>query len=171
MKAKTEQRRLKVFEVARRCLFRDGYSKLTLKDVAAGAGVSRAWLYLQFKNKQDLFVRLYEGLHDEYSVRSREILGSALSDDEKLAAIMEVWVIDPYRTIQRSAAAPDWLKQLQNVSDQSEMKYRHLFRQSIVPLKGEEIADLIVMAVKGLMDDRPSLKVLQKRVKLLIRNL
>lgn len=63
----------------------------------------------------------------------------------------------------------DLLDGLVDISKQTEKRFRELFIKSIVPLVSNEIAEVIMMAMRGLMDDRPPVIILQKRIELLTK--
>ncbi len=58
-----------------------GFRRTSMEDIAGEAGVSRAALYLQFRNKEEIFRRLAEALHDEALAGA----AAALSADQPLA--------------------------------------------------------------------------------------
>src|SRR4030042_2050538 len=52
------ERRDKILEAAR-CRFRRfGYSKTTMEEIAADAGISKGTIYIYFRNKEDIFIEL-----------------------------------------------------------------------------------------------------------------
>ena len=160
-----------ILDAALKCFLKYGYSKCSFIDVAKSAKVSRASLYLYFKNKRDLYVTLNKELHDRYEAESREILKSGKSDIEKLTAIIDVWIVDPYRVLKGTLYTNDLMDGLVYISNQSEIRFRELFIKSIAPLVGEDTAEIIVLAIRGLMDDRPPVNILKKRIGLLIEKL
>jgi AcrR family transcriptional regulator len=161
-------KRNKILNTALKCFRQYGYSKCTLKDIAVKAGISRASLYLYFRNKKELFITITNELHEEYYIESREILESDKSDKQKIKDIIDVWIVNPYQEIIGSPHSNDWLDELVHISAQSEMRFRKLFMKSIAPLTGIDSAEVIVLAIRGLLDDRPPLKVLNRRIGILI---
>ena len=53
-------RKEQILKAAFECLARNGYSRLTVRDIAAEAGLSVGTLYLHFKNKQEILRALTE---------------------------------------------------------------------------------------------------------------
>lgn len=49
-----EARRKQILEATSRCLARKGYSRLTIQEIAAEAGLSVGTLYLYFENKEEM---------------------------------------------------------------------------------------------------------------------
>ena len=163
------QKREQIFGAAHKCFMQYGYAKTTLKDIAKIAGISRPLLYSYFSNKNELFITMTKEVHDRFVAKSGEILNSSLPDTEKLLKIVDVWIIDSYRNLKNNLYGNDVLDGLVNIAEQSEKRFRRLFIKSIEPLVGAEIAEIIVFSIKGLMDDRPPVKTLQKRIELLIK--
>jgi AcrR family transcriptional regulator len=163
------QKREQIFSAAHKCFMQYGYAKTTFKDIAKMAGISRPLLYSYFGNKNELFITLTKELHDRFVAKSEEILNTSLPDKEKLSKIIDVWIVDPYRILKSTAYSNEILDGLVQISKQSEKRFRELFIKSIAPLVGDDIAQIIVLAMRGLMDDRPPIKTLQKRIGLLIK--
>ncbi|WP_027721351.1 TetR family transcriptional regulator [Maridesulfovibrio zosterae] len=69
-----------------------GYAKTTLQDIAEDAGVTRGAVYWHFKNKTDLFEKLF----DFAFMPVRDLLFSQFDKDispqEMLSNLMEVWI-------------------------------------------------------------------------------
>ncbi len=59
---------------------RYGFRRTSMEDIATEAGLSRAALYLQFHNKEDIFRALATDLHEEALAQA----GSVLERDERL---------------------------------------------------------------------------------------
>ena len=167
MEDKKKLRRKQILNSAFECFSQYGYAKTAFIDVAKKARVSRALLYKYFKNKDDLFVTMTNETQDHYATKSREILESSQSKKGKLQKIIEIWILDPYQKITSSPYSNDWLDELKNISARSEMRYRELFIASITPLLGYNLAEVIVLSVRGLLDDRPPVQTLKKRVSIL----
>jgi TetR/AcrR family transcriptional regulator, transcriptional repressor of aconitase len=168
MTKKSVQTKEQILKAANECFKQFGYSKTTFGDIAKIAGVSRALIYSYFKNKSDVFVTITQNEHDSYRNMSEEILKSDSSDDERLSKIINVWIVDPYRDLRNSNYGNELLDGLVNISEQSEKRFKKLFIKSIEPIVGEDVAELIVLSIRGLLDDRPPVKTLQKRIALLI---
>lgn len=57
--------RTRILSAAETLFARYGFKRTSMEDIAVEAGLSRAALYLQFRNKEDLFRELALDLHDE----------------------------------------------------------------------------------------------------------
>ncbi len=63
--------RVKILKCARKVFARSGYVTLRMSDVASESGVSMGALYRYFKNKDDLFINLIGGIHEDMFQASR----------------------------------------------------------------------------------------------------
>jgi hypothetical protein len=125
-------------------------------------------MYSYFKNKSDLFVSINKELQDSHLARSQEIIKSNGTDSEKITKIIDEWTNDAYRDLRNNVYANELLDGMINISEQSEKRFRKLYIKSLEPITGKDVAELIVFSIKGLLDDRPPVKILQKRIALLI---
>ncbi|ACS79405.1 TetR family transcriptional regulator [Maridesulfovibrio salexigens] len=70
-----------------------GYAKTTLQDIAEDAGVTRGAVYWHFKNKTDLFEKLF----DYAFMPVRDLLFSKFEEDlepkDMLISLMQVWIL------------------------------------------------------------------------------
>jgi AcrR family transcriptional regulator len=163
------QTKQQILTAAFECFLQYGYSKSTLGDIAKKAGISRTSIYLYFSNKEDLFITMNKNLHVSYVAKSEEILKSDLSDREKLTGIIDVWIVDHYKKIKNTMYANDLLDRFVCISQQTERRFRTLFIKSIAPLIGGDVAEIVVLSLRGLMDDRPPAVKLQRRIELLVK--
>lgn len=170
MENKKDFTRKHILQAAFECFSEYGYTKTSFIDIAKKAEISRSLLYVYFNDKKDLFITMTGEIHDRCVVRSQEILDSDLSKKEKLRRIMDIWLIDIHRIIDKSPNPNSWVEALKSVK-QSEIKYRELFAKSLAPLLGKDLAEIVVLSIKGFVDDKPSFKTLEKRTNTLIDNL
>ena len=169
MTDKTNQKKEIIVKAAMKCFRQYGYSKSTFGDIAKEAGISRALIYSYFKDKRDIFITINSNLQDRWLAISGEIVKSDCPDEEKLSKIIDIWIVDSYRIIRNSVYGNQILDGLVNISEQNEKRFRKLFIKSIEPLLGKETGEIIVLSIRGLMNDRPTVKTLQKRISLLIK--
>ncbi len=162
MSNKTDLRKKRILEAAFKHFRRYGYSKSISQDVAISARVSRASLYSYLKNKHDLFIALTQEPNNEHVKKSQVILKSGRPDGEKLREIIDAWIIIPYTRIIRTPSANGWLNEPRDISTHTETRFRESFIESITSLVGRDSAQVIVLAIRGQMDDRPPGPVLKK---------
>ena len=170
MKDKRSITRSQIIDAASACFAEHGYDKTTFDDVAQKAGISRALIYTYFKSKQEFFFAMMDEKHKNYLRQSQEVLESSLSGKEKLRKIINIWIIDPHRIIYKSPLPNIWLKPVKSIQE-SEKILRGDFIKSLVPLVGYDLAEVIVYSYKGILDDKPSIDILEKRTDILINSL
>ena len=68
---------------------RYGFKRTSMEDIASEAGLSRAALYLQFRNKEDIFRDLAGGLHEEGLAQAAAALTASSRSSERLRAAVE----------------------------------------------------------------------------------
>ena len=170
MKNKRSITRSQIIDAASSCFAEYGYEKTTFDDVAKKAGISRTLIYTYFKSKQEFFFTMMDEKHKNYLLQSQEVLESDLSGKEKLRKIIDIWIIDPHRIIYKSPLPNIWLKPVKSIQE-SEKLLRGDFIKSLVPLIGYDLAEVIVYSYKGILDDKPSIDILEKRTDILINNL
>lgn len=95
-----EQRRLDILDAARVRIAADGYLSLSMRDLAAGAGVSPATLYAYFATKEELFATLYAEAIRGHTDGYRELVDQEL-DLAPLLAESITGYLDLYRTYGR----------------------------------------------------------------------
>jgi AcrR family transcriptional regulator len=95
-----EQRRLDILDAARTRIAADGYLALSMRDLAAGAGVSPATLYSYFATKEELFATLYAEAIRAHTVWYRGLVDRELHLAPLLAESI-VGYLDLYRTYGR----------------------------------------------------------------------
>ena len=66
-----------------------GFRRTSMEDIAEAAGVSRAALYLQFRNKEAIFLALAEELHGQSLTDVEAALAGAATLPERLRAAVE----------------------------------------------------------------------------------
>ena len=167
----TDRKKALILDAAFGCFSVHGYTKSSFKDVARKAGISRASLYTYFKNKRDLFITMNREIDAGHFRKSAEILSSTLPDREKVMSIIDEWIVRPYIEIQRTPSASGWLDELVSISKETERNFRELFIKSLEPLTGEARAEVIVLSIRGLMDDRPRVELLNQRIQILVNGL
>ena len=167
----TDRKKALILDAAFEWFSVHGYTKSSFKDVARKAGISRASLYTYFKNKRDLFITMNREIDAGHFRKSEEILSSTLPDREKVMSIIDEWIVRPYIEIQRTPSANGWLDELVSISKETERNFRELFIKSLEPLMGQERAQIVVLSIRGLMDDRPAVGHLRTRIRILVNAL
>jgi AcrR family transcriptional regulator len=73
---------------------RYGYRRTSMEDIASEAGVSRAALYLQFRNKEEIFRSLAEDLHTAAIARATAAAATDLAFADRLRETIEAKTLE-----------------------------------------------------------------------------
>jgi AcrR family transcriptional regulator len=159
-----------IIEAAFFCFNEYGYAKTTFDDIAKKAGISRASVYNYFKSKEDFFYAIVEERHNKYTQQSREILDSDIPKKEKIKGIIYIWIVDPHRLIDKTTLPHALFKDIAGLR-KSETLLKEKFIGSLAPLLGYDLAEVIVLSYRGILDDKPSVETLEKRTDTLVNGL
>ena len=85
-KDEQDPRSAAILEAAVEVFARYGFKRTSMEDIARAAGVSRAALYLRYRNKQDIFRSLVQGYFELADVRLRAALQPGLAPELALDA-------------------------------------------------------------------------------------
>jgi AcrR family transcriptional regulator len=167
--AKRSHRKQVIIEAALACFLQYGYDKTTLEDIATRAGLSRPLLYLQFRNKEEIFIETTRGLYREQFENARSVLARSISRREKLNLIYEELLLKPWTRIWKSPGSEDFLAACHRISPQLDREYEREAYRLLVPLLGDKpVVEIFLLCIDGLYRDDPSPAVLRRRVRLLI---
>ena len=86
---RTADKRRRILDAAVRVFARKGYFAARVADIAKGAGVADGTIYLYFRNKEDILVRLFDEVMSEHVVQAREAVRALPSASERLLAVAE----------------------------------------------------------------------------------
>jgi AcrR family transcriptional regulator len=81
-------RREEILRATIRCLAREGYSGLRMKDVARAAGVSQGILHYYFDSKRAILLAALDKVVDDLDARLRPLLGAAPDARAQLRAVI-----------------------------------------------------------------------------------
>jgi TetR/AcrR family fatty acid metabolism transcriptional regulator len=79
----------RILEAATRVFARKGYFAARVSDIAKKAGVADGTIYLYFRNKEDILVRLFDEVMSEHVSQAREAVRALPSAQERLRTIAE----------------------------------------------------------------------------------
>jgi len=86
---RTADKRRRIIEAAIHVFARKGYFAARVSYIAKKAGVADGTIYLYFRNKEDILVRLFDEVMSEHVVQAREAGRALPSAAERLRAIAE----------------------------------------------------------------------------------
>lgn len=99
--------RTAILEAALAAFSRYGYRRVTMGDIAEGAGLSRPTLYNVFPNKEAVFLGVVRHVHEGAIAEIRERIAGVESLPGRLEVAFEVWLVRPYRMMHRSPDAKE----------------------------------------------------------------
>ena len=86
---RTSDKRRRILDAAVRVFARKGYFSARVSDIAKRAGVADGTIYLYFRNKEDLLVRLFDEVMSVHVEEARGAVRALSSAPERLLAIAE----------------------------------------------------------------------------------
>jgi TetR/AcrR family transcriptional regulator, fatty acid metabolism regulator protein len=88
-RAKGLDKRRRILDAAVSVFARKGYFAARVSDVARKAGVADGTIYLYFRGKEDILVRLFDEVMSEHVAKAREAVHTLSSAPDRLLAIAE----------------------------------------------------------------------------------
>ncbi len=88
-KSNADQRRGEIVWALYQCLAEQGHEKVTIKTIAARAGLPHGVIHYYFKSKEDIISDLAQAVVDRYSRRLEALLVSAESDREEVSLALD----------------------------------------------------------------------------------
>jgi AcrR family transcriptional regulator len=157
-----------------------------MEDIAGQAGISRAALYLQFRNKEVIFRSLSQQLHDEALAQAAAALDADRPLEDSVCAAVEAKSL---RFLQIAYGSPHGAELMDesnricgDLPAESQKQFQamltSLFRRAAragkinvagIGLSNTDTADLFVSAVAGLKGPGVSIPVYRKRVAAFVR--
>jgi AcrR family transcriptional regulator len=173
MKAQTnekqEERRTQIIDAGWECFIQYGFAKTSMDDIAKKAGVSRPLIYLQFKNKDEIFVEALRQTTNAEIAAAKKAAAADLNNKETLAAIYEELVVRNWARLHKTHGGVDMYAECMRLFPQIEKDYMREVLKLLVPILGDkDVAELFVLCVDGLYGDQPTVPTLRKRIKLLV---
>jgi TetR/AcrR family fatty acid metabolism transcriptional regulator len=86
-RVRTEDKRRRILDAAIRVFARKGYFAARVSDVAKRAGVADGTIYLYFRGKEDLLVRLFDEVMSEHVLQARGAMAALPTAPERLQAV------------------------------------------------------------------------------------
>jgi len=78
-----------IIEKAAKLLSRYGYSKTTIKDIAAECGKTKTFIYHYFDSKEDIFNEVISGQIDGFIIQLKEAVDSAETPSDKIRSYIK----------------------------------------------------------------------------------
>ena len=91
MRAKNQTKE-KILKIARDLVIEKPYYSVSLNMVARKAGITKAALYYHFKNKEDMFLKIFDHLAEDFQNELDKVIHKDLSPKEKLRLFIETYI-------------------------------------------------------------------------------
>ncbi|MFT0531854.1 TetR/AcrR family transcriptional regulator [Castellaniella hirudinis] len=163
------ERRARVLDAARWCFLNFGFARTTLGDIARRAGISRTLLYHLFKDKEDIFVQVF----DEWVLSRVDAALQAAAQPgtrrRRLARVCQALVLDSWSEMADAPMADEF----QDVYERLRPKVAWAHREKSLEcvervLEDPAVAQVFLLALEGLFVDRPAKDTLIQRVQILV---
>ena len=165
---------------------RYGFRRASMEDIASEAGMSRAALYLQFRNKEDIFRELASGLHEEAIAGAEAVLGGDEAIAERLRAAVEAKTL---RMMEIAYASPHGSELMDeknrlcgDLASDSERRFQKALARAFkradegreinlgtAGLTPDQAADLFASAIQGLKGPDVPIERYRKRLDSLVK--
>ena len=153
----------KILTAALSVFLRYGFKRVTMNDIAEAAGVSRAALYVLFKNKEDIFVGVFLQWVDETVARILSAMAAATTPEQKIERAFELWAVEPFEMVLTSQEAKELVDcsfdfaqdSLRQGYDQFEAAIVPVLaslarrRRAMAPMAPDKLAHVLASAVRG----------------------
>ena len=130
---------------------RYGFKRTSMEDIASEAGLSRTALYLQFRNKEDIFRDLAAGLHEEALSGAEAALAADHPLADRLRAAVEAKTLKMIEIIQASPHGSELMDEKNrlcgDLATDSEQRFQEMLTRALV--RADEARE-INLAVSGL---------------------
>lgn len=153
---------LKIIDAAQKLFFRHGFKRVTMNDIADGAGMSRPALYLVFANKEEIFEAVVRHSGGENLTAMRQGVANIKPAAAQLMFLFEQWTVRPFEMIRQSPDARDLIESSHGFAkvamDEVTAGFEQLVREVLAEAAGNrgspqpkpaEIARLLVTAAYG----------------------
>lgn len=98
-----DEKRKRILEQAFEVALRYGYQRMTMDDVAKACGMSRPALYLQFKNKGEIFSAIASEMMDRALEKAQTALNGTGSTADRVFAAIKAGILDPVEYLTSTA--------------------------------------------------------------------
>ena len=164
-----EDRRTQILDAAIECFLRYGYAKTSMNDIATACKLSRSLLYLQFKTKEEIFGAGLTSMFERAYEAAMAVKARRMSKRDKLIGLVDAWVFFDWERIVASPHAEELIAEGYRMHPKMEGFYKKRSMELFADLIGDEaLTEVVLLSLKGLKIDHPSIRVLRARAELLI---
>ena len=161
-------RRGKVLIAARWCFLNFGFAKTSFEDIAKRANLSRTLLYRLFRDKEDIFSAVFVDWLVTRHPAAKQAANGPGSPYERLLSVCRLMALDPWAEMVGAPMGPEFVDACERIDPESEALYREVTLECVSTILGDQArAEVFLLALDGLLADRPTTAVLEQRMKLL----
>jgi AcrR family transcriptional regulator len=161
-------RRTKILIAARWCFLNFGFTKTAFEDIAKRANLSRTLLYRIFKDKEEVYQAVFvDWLVSRHPAAKQAAKGPG-SPYKRLFSVCRLMALEPWAEMVGTPMGSEFLETCELIDPESEALYRKVVHECVAAILGDEAsAEVFLLALDGLFVDKPSMEVLEERIKLL----
>lgn len=161
-------RRARILTAARWCFLNFGFAKTAFEDIARRANLSRTLLYRIFKDKEEIYQAVFVDWLVSRHPAAKQAAEGPGSPYERLLGVCRLMVLEPWAEMVGTPMGGEFLEACERIDPESEAHYRKVVHGCVAAILGDEAsAEVFLLALDGLLADRPSMEVLEQRTQLL----
>jgi len=161
-------RRAGILAAARWCFLNFGFAKTSLEDIARRSNLSRTLLYRTFRDKDEIYRAVFVDWLIARHPAARQAAQGPGTPCERLLAVCRLMVLEPWAEMVGTAMGPEFLAACERIDPEGEALYREVVQDAVAAILGDEAsAEVFLLALDGLLADRPPAAVLEQRTRLL----
>ncbi|MDR1612627.1 MAG: TetR/AcrR family transcriptional regulator [Planctomycetota bacterium] len=165
---KTAARHAAILSAARWCFLNFGFAKTSLEDIARRANISRTLLYRFFKGKEDIFKAVFVDWLVTRHPAARQAAAASGGRYGRLLAVCGAMVLEPWSDMVGTPMGSEFFAACGRVDPDIDGYHRNVARQCVAAILGdEENAEVFILALDGLLADKPDVDTLKRRIQIL----
>lgn len=167
-KSEAEFRRSSILKAARWCFLNFGFAKTSFEDIARRAGLSRTLLYRNFRDREDIYRAVFEDLMVSRHPEARKAAQETGHPLERLLTVCRLMVLEPWAEMVGTPMGHEFMETCEQIDAETGKLYRAVMHECVMKILDDASStEVFLLALDGLLADRPSMAVLESRVQLL----
>ncbi|RKH20373.1 TetR/AcrR family transcriptional regulator [Corallococcus praedator] len=161
-------RRARVLVAARWCFLNFGFAKTSFEDIAKRARLSRTLLYRIFKDKEEIYRAVFVDWLVSRHPAAKQAANGPGSAYERLLSFCRLMVFEPWAEMVGAPMGSAFLEACELIDPEGEALYQEVALECVAAILGDEAsAEVFLLALDGLLADKPPMEVLEQRTQLL----
>ena len=132
MESVKNDKKEKVLDAALTLFVRYGFRRTTMGDIAGEAEMSRPAVYLLYPNKEEIFRAVIIRFFERSLLLGQERVNATDTLEGKIRAVLETWVIDPYKVICSSPEAGELFESTYSFTTDLRQRILQLFEAQLI---------------------------------------